>query len=58
MVRMKDNMNPRVLWVNHKDQRRNVYFKIKPLQKIKLNRKENYDFNVIFDKKNSFVACA
>jgi Transposase DDE domain len=57
MVRMKDNMTPRVLWANHKDQRRDVYFKNKPLQRIKLNRKENYDFNVIFDKKKSFVAC-
>jgi hypothetical protein len=58
MIRMKDNMNPIVLWANHKDQRRDAYFKNKPLQKIKLNRKENYDFNVIFDKKKSFVACA
>lgn len=57
MVRMKDNMNPRVLWANHKDQRQDAYFRNKPLQKIKLNRKENYDFNVIFDKKKRFDAC-
>jgi len=57
MVRMKENMNPRVLWANHKDQRRDVHFRNKPLQEIKLNRKENYDFNVIFDKKKSFDAC-
>ena len=51
MVRMKENMNPRILWANHKDQRRDVYFRNRPLQEIKLNRKENYDFNVIFNKK-------
>lgn len=56
LVRMKDNMSPRVLWANHKDQRRDAYFRNKPLQNIKLNRKENYDFNVIFDKKKSFAA--
>lgn len=56
LVRMKDNMNPRVLWANHKDQRQEGYFKNKPLHKIKLNRKENYDFNVIFDKKKNFSA--
>jgi hypothetical protein len=58
LVRMKDNMNPWVLWANHKDQRRDCYFRNKPLKKIKFNRKENYDFNVTFDKKNSFHACA
>ena len=57
LVRMKENMTPRVLWANHKDQRRDTYFRNKPLQKIKLNRKENYDFNVVFDKKNIFNAC-
>lgn len=57
MIRMKDNMSPRILWANHKDQRRDVYFRNKPLQKIKLNRKENYDFHVVFDKKKNFAAC-
>ena len=57
MIRMKENMTPRVLWANHKDQRRDAYFRNKPLQKIKLNRKENYDFNVVFDKKKSSGAC-
>jgi hypothetical protein len=58
LVRMKDNLNPLVLWANHKDQRRDCYFRNKPLQKIKLNRGENYDFNVVFDKKNSLNVCA
>ena len=58
LVRMKENMTPRVLWANHKDQRRDTYFRNKPLQKIKLNRCQNYDFNVVFDKKKSFNACA
>jgi Transposase DDE domain len=57
MVRMKDNMNPTVLWANHQDQRKDSYFRNKPLQKIKLNRKENYDFNVVFDKKNGSATC-
>ena len=56
LVRMKDNMSPRVLWANSKDQRRDAYFRNKPLQKIKLNRKENYDFTVSFDKKKNFDA--
>jgi len=47
MVRMKENMNPRILWANHKDQRRDVYFRNRPLQEIKLN-----------SKKKSFNACA
>lgn len=59
LVRMKDNMNPRVLWVNHKDQRRDGYFNNKSLRKIRLNRAKNYDFTVVFDnKKNSLNACA
>lgn len=57
MIRMKENMSPRVVWVNRKDQRQDAYFRNKPLRKIKLNRKESYDFNVIFDKKKSFDAC-
>lgn len=57
LVRMKTNMTPRILWANHKDQRQDNYFRNKPLQRIKLNRKENYDFNVAFDKKNSSNAC-
>jgi hypothetical protein len=53
LVRMKENMTPRVLWANHQDQRRDTYFRNKPLQKIKLNRGQNYDFNVVFDKKKN-----
>jgi Transposase DDE domain len=58
LIRMKENMNPTVLWANHKDQRRDGYFRNKPLHKIKLNRKENYDFTVCFDKKKNSDACA
>lgn len=52
LVRMKENINPKVLFANHKDQRKDKYFRNKPLQQIKLNRKQNYDFTVCFKKKN------
>lgn len=52
LVRMKDNINPKVLFANYKDQRKDKYFRNKPLQQIKLNRKQNYDFTVSFKKKN------
>ncbi len=56
LVRMKDNLNPLVLSATHKDQRQDKYFRNKPLHNIKLNRKENYDFHVVFNnKKNSDV---
>ena len=54
LVRMKENINPKVLFANYKDQRQDQYFRNKPLQKIKLNRKQNYDFTVKFNKKNNF----
>jgi len=52
LVRMKENINPTVFFANYKDQRRDQHFRNKPLQNIKLNRKQNYDFTVSFKKKN------
>lgn len=52
LVRMKENINPMVLFANHKDQRTDQYFRNKPLRNIKLNRKQNYDLTVCFKKKN------
>lgn len=58
LVRMKDNLNPTVLSATYKDQRQDQYFRNKPLHDIKLNRKENYDFHVVFEKKRNFAVCA
>jgi hypothetical protein len=58
LVRMKENINPKVLFANHKDQRKDNYFRNKPLQQIKLKRKQNYDFTVCFRKKNGFNIAA
>ena len=58
LVRMKDNLNPTVLFATYQDQRQEKYFRNKPLQNIKLNRKENYDFQVVFEKKKDFDVCA
>ncbi len=58
LVRMKDNMNPTVLFAYAQDQRPQKYFRNRPLQSIKLNRKQNHDFHVVFEKKKNSAACA
>jgi hypothetical protein len=57
LVRLKENLNPTVLLAYTQDQRQEKYFRNRPLQDMKLNRKQNYDFYVVFKKKNNFVPC-